>query len=1004
MDSPVRKQQKRNDYLRHKMFRKINRRKKAERKQAIEAPMKELKRRLRRYDGGKKPEDDIIYETQNTEDGTVYRVHPSAFGAKELNVTTPEVVVKTRDPRKPIPTAYHPEDVEQMFNLTGVGMLFNPFRLARTSKQLLDKPSFNNAVEVAHDALPWSKAGRFLLGAYNLGNENGLAKTKNLIEEGRYGRAALSAFGDILNATMMAEGGAGVASQLRSKLIPKPVELDLPNQHYGLTEPESVLDQPAPNLLSLTRKRKPYQQPQTTISTKDINKIVDKDGNVDWDAFGKAMDYYYGLTKFVAKETGWSSAAPKYTMQDIVGADRIIDHTKNVVKSAQDAPVPKGYTKQQQVQAALLHDIGKIQGYVNHGSEGRRILHPSVSIFNNDIVTRPFANVSDDVLNAVGGHMSTLTYGSKNNLLRATQFADVARGKPYDEAAVSFPHLLYEREGLAKPKYPSIPLRTEIRDYINPWLKENGYGPQDANGKYTGIPLDATEEQAWQIVEDAVDQHLSMLRGGRLSDSSSNMSPQTIAKLNKDRDEALRELIKDREITDEDKLLFEMEHMNSTPTGYGRLGIFDNHQPRDGMAYNLQQRGLASEYYKIDPDVYDAKYTSYSDQTSNTYSGTAGRNDRANMQAVLQLPKIERTPEMSMREYIMRNDWDLYSGEKEQPIGLFNMLEMPFRLQTGKSLKYEAFKKLKREDPEKVSSTIYRDKDKPVIKPIKELEGSEYNDPFSMGYDRYREDVDDVNNLVKRIAPDSDFDIRLGKNEEIYYPDQIWHLRRKLLEAGSIKDEIDGIIAKINDLKDPMAARSYKHKVERFANRQVRAGRFSKKEYDILLKQLRGSRPEKAVQYLQNKAFAKRMFNKAKEEYFAEIRHINNPFDIRAYNKLISDPQLLMQTMREFGALPRHELPGFNRMFVISTAGGTRQKGKNISPSHNGMQQAIIGNMKTQEKVVNVKSSSVNTSTNTRAEHRDAGVRSSKKLSKKTLASLLPFIFLPGLKNTQKEK
>lgn len=58
MDSPVRKQQKRNDYLRHKMFRKINRRKKAERKQAIEAPMKELRRRLRRYDGGKKPNDD----------------------------------------------------------------------------------------------------------------------------------------------------------------------------------------------------------------------------------------------------------------------------------------------------------------------------------------------------------------------------------------------------------------------------------------------------------------------------------------------------------------------------------------------------------------------------------------------------------------------------------------------------------------------------------------------------------------------------------------------------------------------------------------------------------------------------------------------------------------------------------------------------------------------------------------------------------------------------------
>ena len=47
MDSPVRQQQKRNDYLRHKMFRKINRRRRAKRQQEIEAPVKELKKRLR---------------------------------------------------------------------------------------------------------------------------------------------------------------------------------------------------------------------------------------------------------------------------------------------------------------------------------------------------------------------------------------------------------------------------------------------------------------------------------------------------------------------------------------------------------------------------------------------------------------------------------------------------------------------------------------------------------------------------------------------------------------------------------------------------------------------------------------------------------------------------------------------------------------------------------------------------------------------------------------------
>lgn len=60
MDSPVRQQQKRNDYLRHKLFRKINRRRRAKRQQDIEAPAKELKKRLRQkrtFEDGKDGEE-----------------------------------------------------------------------------------------------------------------------------------------------------------------------------------------------------------------------------------------------------------------------------------------------------------------------------------------------------------------------------------------------------------------------------------------------------------------------------------------------------------------------------------------------------------------------------------------------------------------------------------------------------------------------------------------------------------------------------------------------------------------------------------------------------------------------------------------------------------------------------------------------------------------------------------------------------------------------------------
>lgn len=47
MDSPVRKMQKRNDYNRHKLLRKIKRQRKAQVRQQMVSAEKELKRKLR---------------------------------------------------------------------------------------------------------------------------------------------------------------------------------------------------------------------------------------------------------------------------------------------------------------------------------------------------------------------------------------------------------------------------------------------------------------------------------------------------------------------------------------------------------------------------------------------------------------------------------------------------------------------------------------------------------------------------------------------------------------------------------------------------------------------------------------------------------------------------------------------------------------------------------------------------------------------------------------------
>ena len=72
MDSPVRKAQKRNDYLRHKLFRKIKRRQRNKTKQDLKIAEKELKRRLRnpKFDSG--TDDNKVKVTERTyPDGSV---------------------------------------------------------------------------------------------------------------------------------------------------------------------------------------------------------------------------------------------------------------------------------------------------------------------------------------------------------------------------------------------------------------------------------------------------------------------------------------------------------------------------------------------------------------------------------------------------------------------------------------------------------------------------------------------------------------------------------------------------------------------------------------------------------------------------------------------------------------------------------------------------------------------------------------------------------------------
>ena len=947
----------------------------------------------------------------------------------------PEVKVIPREYR----SLYHPEDVENFFNLTGIGYLFNPFRLARTTQDFIKNPSFDTAVPVAHDVLPWSKGGRFLLGAYGLGNEEGLSKTYNFIQNGEYGSAALSATGDVLNALMTIEGGAGAANQLKTALNPKYADLNIPSLDFGLTKQPvaettsgdlQITGQQPIDLLSrvtprLAPPKKQYSKPNINISSKDFKDIVSEDGSINKEAFERAIDIYSKLNKHKVK----------YSLDDVVGSDQIRKHIYDVVKTAQDSPVPKGYTKQEQVAAALFHDIGKIYGYEGHGTSGWMMLYPApYDRFTNEAIM----NVPLNIRKAVRDHMSTTTFGSDDQLLKATQFADVARGNSYDIAALKYPHLLYEREGLKTPQYPKIPLREEIRKYINPWLKDNGYGPRDSNGKYTGIPLDATEEQAWSIVEDAVKQHRRVLRGSRLSTGSNSMSKETQDLLAEVRDKDLAKTIIDRPITEQDKILWEQEHINGTPTGYGRLSIFDNHQPRHGLSYNTQGHN-ASRWYKIDPDVYDVKYTSLSDDVSDHYASSGNRRGSVTSTAQL-VGGHERTPEMSMREYIALNDWDLYSGSDTYPIGMYNMLASPFRLQTGKSLFYESSKGLK--PPRKGNDGEYK-MTKPTEEEFKiqsEADSPNYGS-FSPDFETIAKvndyietthEIEDINRLVKDSGFD-DFEIKLGKDESIYYPRLIHKLHRELREVQRIKDsEVQSYKDEINKIQQYIGTRGIDdikqdiHDTRKMhftiypedAPEEIVIADDISATINILISKLDPALTDKESQFLHgayargdidkiinyiNKRdllsnYKKRVVKFAKERYFDGIEKLkkeSKEVDYKKYYRQVRDPERLIKIVREAGVVPRYEQAEFNKTMSIQTAGGThtlggKQKRANGLESH---QMATVG--KFGEKVLDTEENSFNSASGNKAGagRRDIGKRSNKKLTHKTLASILPFIF-----------
>ena len=381
------------------------------------------------------------------------------------------------------------------------------------------------------------------------------------------------------------------------------------------------------------------------------SKYVDSEGNVN------VRNVVSAIREFYKKHP----EARKY--KDIINSSGTLDqHTAAVVKSAQEAPVPEGYTRQQLVQAALFHDIGKtLDPTKTHDKKSVQILK-ELGI-----------DVSPEVQNAIGRHMSS-HLGNKDALSKALHFVDVARGENMESAMNNYSYLGYPgiNNTKIKPLYKND-TRWQLQNIINPILDRYGYYFTNDEYKKYGIdnhveggpviPLDVSPETARAMVLDKVKQHRTFVRSTYEANGGdwNNLRKQTARQLGKN----------PKDVTNEEMFRNASEYIKNTDTNSGTQGLPEY-----------------LEKFELNPKDYQALYTSSRDATASGYRNGSRPGDSA---SYLVQMNINDNPDWSLAELWANNEFPIpYTSYRGVEQGTdWRTYELPFRLNTGLDLEKE---------------------------------------------------------------------------------------------------------------------------------------------------------------------------------------------------------------------------------------------------------------------------------------------------------------------------
>lgn len=653
MESPKRKMQKRNDYQRHKLFRKIKRRRKAQAEADQQIAVKQLRKKLKlpKFGNGKTREvytSDIHFNNDDAAGGI------DRYGNKFDYIELPETVVTARkiptfkDIEKQIGRKITQDEIDKAIAVDPQ----IPIQVAQPIEKGMYSPSITNEftntiVGTAGDA------------ANYLANKSGLpnlAPNQQFVETGD-GDALfdLPGYGQVAKLGLYGLGRYGgklglkkLQKLAKQKLLEREfdksgIEINKLKQEYQLEKPRQQKYKQSTQLNLPNEDEGLYEKAADVQLQNELNpsyvarknsQVVNEDGSINVRNLVRARRqlrkaYPDAKNPYEIFNSDFLTGAPTDLHQ----------HIGDVVKTAQDIPIPLGYTRQDLVQAALGHDIGKV-------IDARQGQHEKISA---DMLTNAMKqdgiigvqDIKPDVIQAIAKHGLGDQAMDLDPLTKALHVADVTRGANYDQAAIHAGYLFnYPRE-YPKWNFQKKPLHDELVQNINPVLKRYGYETIDPN---------STLQEAQEALNSTIDSHRSFVRG----------------------------------VTD-------------TKYEPAQSYMLTNEPNLDKLIHS-GRRGISGyrEFYGIPKEDYDGLYLSTNANFLDLY-GNGGINGKVGLVRIPQ-NEVSKNSE-SLSERLLAGDFDIYNsnqiyrGRSGNPQSSWTLFGEPYRLQTGRSLRQDMIEK-----------------------------------------------------------------------------------------------------------------------------------------------------------------------------------------------------------------------------------------------------------------------------------------------------------------------